>query len=315
MVRPDKDNAMKSALSNAIGILPVALILSGLFPANSGAAVYQSNGSAANVQRLQNSAQNGDTITLPAGNFNWDRQISITKAITLQGAGAGVTNITSSYKGGQAVSIQCVRGQTTVIRDFSVGNFAGNNCFFLVTGSGIREFRFTELSFNSPSGRYTIWISYPGDTNQGEGPYGLIDNCTWNGGASGVFIRDNPKASPNSWNRPMTFGTEQAVYVEDCAFSAVSQFPNANVAMDGDNGCRVVFRHNTLQDYCFGTHGADSSGPMNSALQHEVMHNTFTVTTGVGQAFCIQFRGGTGAVFDNTMQHKGNGEYQFAAYA
>ena len=51
-------------------------------------------------------------------------------------------------------------------------------------------------------------------------------------------------------------------------------------------GRAAFFRHNTLQDYCVGWHGADSPGPINSSLQHEVMHNTFTVTNGVAQAFC-----------------------------
>jgi hypothetical protein len=275
------------------------------------ATVYYSDGSVASVQGLQNAALNGDTIILPAGNFNWDSQISITKAITVQGAGPGATNITSSCTGGQAVSIACVPGQTTIIRDFTISNSISSNCFFYVTGSGIRQYHFTNLSFSGSGGNglYTIWISSPGDPTQGQGAYGVIDSCTWSGGRSGLFVRDNPNANPNSWNRPMSFGTEQAVYVEDCTFSAVSQFPNANVAMDGDNGCRIVFRHNQLQDYCVGTHGADSSGPINSALQHEIMHNVFTVTDQVSQAFCIQFRGGTGAVFDNTMNALGSGGY------
>ena len=50
-------------------------------------------------------------------------------------------------------------------------------------------------------------------------------------------------------------------------------------------------------------------GPINSALQHEVMHNTFTVTNGVAQAFAVLFRGGTGVVFDNTLNAQGNGGY------
>jgi hypothetical protein len=136
----------------------------------------------------------------------------------------------------------------------------------------------------------------------------VIDHCTFNS-CGGVFVRDNPNANPNSWHRTMTFGTAKAVYVEDCTFTATTPYPNAMVATDGDNGARIVFRHNRLQDYCFGTHGADSPGPINSALQHEVMHNTFTVTDQVGQDFAIQFRGGTGMVFDNTLNRQGKGEY------
>ena len=291
------------------GIFVSIVILSGFCGLRCDATIYHSDGSAASVQALENAALNGDTITLPAGNFNWDSQISITKAITLQGAGLSATNITSSYTGTQAVSIACVPGQTTVIRDFGIRTFAATNCVFLVTGSGIRQFRFTNLSFNLPSGHDSIWISYPADTTQGEGPYGVIDSCTWSGGVSGVFVRDNPNANPNSWNRPMTFGTEEAVYMEDNTFIQTTMFPGGSATMDGDNGCRVVFRHNTVQDYFFGTHGADSPGPINSALQHEVMHNTFTVTDGVAQAFAVFIRGGTAVIFDNTLNAQGSGGY------
>jgi hypothetical protein len=285
------------------------VLLNGVFPATCVAKVLQSNGSAANVQSLHNSAQNGDTIVLPAGNFNWNKQISITKAITLQGAGSGATNITSTCTGGHAVSVKCVASQTTIIRNFSIGSTSSSNCFFYVTGTGENQFRFTNMSFaTGGTAKWAIWISSPGDPTRGEGPYGLVDNCAFNS-CGGLFVRDNPHATPNSWNRPMSFGTNKAVYIEDCKFTATTQYPNSMVATDGDNGCRIVFRHNRLQDYCVGTHGADSSGPINSALQHEVMHNVFTVTDQVGQAFCIQFRGGTGVVFDNTIQRQGSGEY------
>ena len=54
--------------------------------------VYVSDGSAQNVQYVHdNLAQNGDTITLPFGSFTWASGVTITKAITLQGAGVGTT--------------------------------------------------------------------------------------------------------------------------------------------------------------------------------------------------------------------------------
>src|SRR5439155_26228539 len=50
------------------------------------------DGTTQSVQYLQdNSAQNGDTITLPAGTFIWTTGVHITKAITLQGAGVATT--------------------------------------------------------------------------------------------------------------------------------------------------------------------------------------------------------------------------------
>ena len=66
-------------------ILLFILILSGFFAPRCGATTYHSNGSAANVQALQNAAHDGDTITLPAGAFIWTQGVTITKGITLQG--------------------------------------------------------------------------------------------------------------------------------------------------------------------------------------------------------------------------------------
>jgi len=51
--------------------------------------VYNSDGSAANVQALHNAVLNGDTITLPVGSFTWPTPVTISKAIKLQGTGSG----------------------------------------------------------------------------------------------------------------------------------------------------------------------------------------------------------------------------------
>ena len=43
----------------------------------------------------RHTSQDGDTITIPAGNFTWGViGVHITKALTIQGAGQGTTNIT-----------------------------------------------------------------------------------------------------------------------------------------------------------------------------------------------------------------------------
>src|SRR5213080_2037870 len=55
------------------------------------ATVYDSDGSSASVQGLQNAALNGDTITIPPGIFTWSIKVTVTKAITLKGSGIGVT--------------------------------------------------------------------------------------------------------------------------------------------------------------------------------------------------------------------------------
>jgi len=74
----------------ALGILLFTVALSGLLPRQGYAAVYNSNGSAADVQNIHNTlAQAGDTIALPSGQFTWSTPVTISKAIKLRGAGAG----------------------------------------------------------------------------------------------------------------------------------------------------------------------------------------------------------------------------------
>src|SRR5262245_7966147 len=100
------------------------LILVG-FSGRSGATVYNSDGTPQSVQYLHDSqAQNGDTITLPSGTFTWATGVTITKIITLQGAG------TSDTGGGD---------QTVVIDNYASGqplmNFqAGSTDVFRMTG-------------------------------------------------------------------------------------------------------------------------------------------------------------------------------------
>jgi hypothetical protein len=57
--------------------------------AQNSTAINAASCSQADVQTALNSAQSGDTVTIPAGNCIWSSDISISKGIRLQGAGAG----------------------------------------------------------------------------------------------------------------------------------------------------------------------------------------------------------------------------------
>jgi hypothetical protein len=49
------------------------------------ATVYDSDGSAASVQGLQNEVLNGDTIRIPAGTFTWTSKVTVTKPSRCKG--------------------------------------------------------------------------------------------------------------------------------------------------------------------------------------------------------------------------------------
>jgi hypothetical protein len=269
------------------------------------ATVYKSDGSAASVQGLHNAALNGDTITIPPGNFTWTTPVTISKAITLTGANpANRPVVKSTYTGGFGITINRVPGRTTVVKDIKFTNWTSANALIGINGSGVNAFRLTNLDFDGGH-RWSIWVSSPGGSG-GEGPYGLIDHCRWPNGGDVIYARDNPRYSPNSWHRAMSWGTNKAIYIEDCTLSASSS-PVSNAAFDGDNGCRIVFRHNTVNNWLTSIHGADSAGPINSGLQLEVMHNSFKVTAPL--ASLLTLRGGSAVFFDNTVTAGPNGGY------
>ena len=54
-----------------------------------------------------NSAHNGDTITIPAGSFTWTTTVTISKGITLQGAGLSASHIIDQGAGGAALGVTC----------------------------------------------------------------------------------------------------------------------------------------------------------------------------------------------------------------
>src|SRR5207247_5803355 len=111
------------------GTLLLALFLGVCFAPRCGATVYHSDGSAINVQLIHDTlAQNGDTITLPAGTFSWTIAVTITKIITLQGQGTGTG-------GGD---------QTVIIDNYALGqpllNFqAGSTSASRVTGITVQS--------------------------------------------------------------------------------------------------------------------------------------------------------------------------------
>jgi hypothetical protein len=64
----------------------IVTISFGLITASAQSMVWQSDGTPQNIQFIHdNRAVDGDTITIPSGTFTWTTQLTLTKAITIQG--------------------------------------------------------------------------------------------------------------------------------------------------------------------------------------------------------------------------------------
>jgi hypothetical protein len=271
-----------------------------------GAAVYYSDGTAAGVQYLHdNFARDGDTITVPSGSFSWGQNgLHITKAIMLQGAGAGTTNITLS--GHPVFTITKNASGIIQVRDIT----------FLATGGAGTLPDPILLDGTWPGGQpiifYNVGVTLNGasliscDIAGGA----IFSHITFNGDWNAFFISVKDGLNTSSWTTADSIGMHDTngtknIYIEDSTFTGGS-----NGIIDCDDNCRVVMRHNTFNDSGFNSHGKDSS--TYGGRHFEIYENQFLLPdqtcangnqslSNVNQYIWI--RGGTGVVFNNNYQH------------
>src|ERR1700720_710080 len=70
-----------------------AVVLLSAFGEVEGAVINARSASLADVNSAVASASDGDTVAVPAGSASWTSTLSVTKGITLQGAGSDTTVI------------------------------------------------------------------------------------------------------------------------------------------------------------------------------------------------------------------------------
>jgi hypothetical protein len=129
--------------------------------------------------------------------------------------------------------------------------------------------------------------------------FGVIDHCKFEGPDeefSCVCVYDE---NSDSWERPLSLGTENAVYIEDCTFNFGLQADNSSVAIDANYGGRFVFRNNHLTNIATGNHGVcanDGEGCFSFEFYNNtIISNTPSLWRAIG------VRGGTGVIFNNTI--------------
>lgn len=254
--------------------------------------------SLSDVQAAINSASDGDTVRVPAGNCTWSSTLSITdKSFILQGAGIDNTKITSS-----GTAVIRVRGQTDDyfrITGFTLENTSGT---YIIQIGGTdpnyyiahnRNWRIDHVKLvDTTGGNYGVYVS--GDA------YGVIDNCIFEETGQSIFVEQPDPNDPElfgdiAWTKPIDWGGPNAVYIEDCIFNGGR---NTQVA-DGRWGGRFVFRYNTVTDcaYYLEPHSGCSNG--HRAIMHtEIYENVFKEDR-LDIWIAIRIRGGTGVIFNN----------------
>jgi hypothetical protein len=305
-----------------VGLFVFVLVLLSSVAAHAGT-VNAASCSSSDVQAAINAASSGDTVVVPSGTCTWTTAVTVSgKAVTLQGqtvcsgtppsSCTDSTIISLSVASGQTFNIICSPTNFVTIQGFTFKYPGGNG------SNGALGIGGTSWPPSGPSFRFTNShvVMNTGNNNNslfsGIGmAYGLIDHILFvnqdtasSSGTFGVFGDSNTKGFL-SWQTPLAFGTNQAVYFEDNTFTYGGT--DTEGPWDGYSGARLVFRYNTVTNSHVGGHGTDS-GNDRSTFSAEIYANTFTNNAGAINAGVS--RGGTYLLWGNTF----NGSTGYGAF-
>jgi hypothetical protein len=284
--------------------IAVMLPLAGTFRVQ-GATITARSVALTDVATAINAAANGDTVVLPAGTATWTAGITVTKGISIIGAGKDVTVIIDSKSGRdnqRAFSITAKQSQPMFrLSGLTIkgvpGQAGGTKGVVIMTGDA-HQFRIDHIKI---AGLNESLLLFTGHL------WGVVDHCDFNTIGTAQIVMGHatwpaPGASSGayghgSWADGPWWGTEKFIFIEDCNFTGSSPYTT-----DANTGARYVFRHN----FCVGMiggHGTDS-GYYRGTRAVEVYNNTSDASQNTGsiRANPIQVRSGAGLFFNNVFK-------------
>jgi hypothetical protein len=262
--------------------------------------INASSASQSDVAAAIASAANGDIVTLPGGTASWTRTLRVRKAITIQGAGVGVTIIKDSVQSGRLIDWTLPAGypsRMTKIEFQDGGRKTANKApagILHVDGSNTNgsKFRMDNCKWNNLNGAPVF------DT-----VIGVVDHNQFVLGKFGTAIYiygsywDGKTFGDGSWSAPTDFGSSQFLFIEDN--DIVNNRASSAAMTDAYAGARFVVRHNTIFNAHTSNHGTESTGRARGGRAMEIYRNTFTGTNQIDIVGGV--RSGTALFHDNTI--------------
>ena len=214
------------------------------------------------------------------------------KAITLAGAGIDETIISDSTRSGSLEVLVIISSPNARVTGFTFQGMRRSTAAEpgLVVSSGADNVRVDHCKFDASA------HSQPG-RGMTVSAHGVIDHCVFIDCKQGVSVFGGNGKGDESWTQPLTLGTANALYIEDCEFLYSQKYDGA---MDAYGGARYVFRYNTVSGTKVAHHGLDS-GNWRSVFSHEIYKNTMHNASSTAVSTAIRSRGGTGVIFDNVI--------------
>jgi hypothetical protein len=257
-------------------------------------------------------AKDGDTITIPAGTCTWTTPLSVSKAVTIKGAGIDKTVLIhavpwSDPQNTQMFSLTTKVGAqhrlTGMTLDGGSGDkdpkirgmvgIAGHGTNWRLDNVRLIITRTLGVFINGYSGSSYGVIDHSRFEMAG---WGLTAITTWHSAWGGKLFGDG------SWAAPSNLGSGEAIYVEDNVFKGPAD--RIVVAHGGYGGARVVWRKNRMENTLWANHGTESTSRWRGMRVCEIYDNTFVWTaqyhTAVGARSCV------GVIFNNTVTGPAN---------
>ena len=270
-------------LSRPHGVTLVAGLLLVLSDAKATGTITASSVDFAEVKAAVAKAHDGDTVVIPAGTATWTKTLPINKNISIIGAGSDQTIfIDQTPKGKNQNPLFQIESKSTTtlsrISGFTIngstGGATGNTidkgslgAISIAAVSATPNVRVDHIKFNQLYQRPLVFFG---------GAWGVVDHCDFTMGewTGGINIRHDAwkgrgKYGDNSWADEPQWGTEQAIFIEDCTFN---NFSSATF-IDGDAGMRVVVRHNTIYGSEAGNHGTETGQRFRGGRTFEFYQN------------------------------------------
>jgi PKD repeat protein len=245
-------------------------------------------------------ADYGDIVRVPAGSVIWPGSLSVTKGISLIGAGIGNTIVAGSSSGLiKFTPDSTTRANQNMLR-ISGFTFKGSpsSVLYLFEDEGetvpLRNLRVDHNRFENVSG-------YPLEVDGNF--WGCVDSNEFAGFLGFSIMGNNQSAWDTFYPGTFSFGTADNLYFEDNVFTG-----SAELYFNTGHGGRYAFRHNSSTATSIGTplfdqHG-NQSGGLCALMVCEIYENTFTgLSSGINQ-FDYQ-RGGKLLLYNNVL----NGPY------
>jgi hypothetical protein len=264
-----------------------------------GGTVNAASCSRADVQTAIDAAVDGDIVVIPVGNCTWSARggsgagskngIYINnKRIYIKGAGKNSTIITdgTTSSDGDAGLIYITGSKNFEISDFTITGHVYHGISAFVSA---RDWKIHDMKFAGKTNQKLTGIYIQG-INNGT-PYGVVYKCEFIDSKVDFYGRGDA-----DWQSPSTFGTADAMYVEDCTFDRTAD--DSGLAVDSNNGARIVARYNTFDNTHIYAHvmGVAPRG----ARHWEVYDNIFRAHDFYVNLW-IMLESGTGVVFNNKI--------------